>query len=265
MKKVLSVTFLICLLASIVVAQNNIPDQYKKTDYLRIEEGNIDEFLNHSEQVLKPRYQELVDSGVITSWALYHVRFPGGEKSNYHFISITKATDIDTLLNAFNNLQSPIYVPTNTGEQGQKLASMCTLIKSELWKIENVLPMGGENTAPSKYMTMDYMEVAPGKNPDYLMLEDEIAKPIHKQRIDKNAMAGWEVYSLISPGGSDYGYNFSTANFFNNASDIEFGFTNEVINQTMGKNANISELFNTIYATRDRVKVELWKLHLYVN
>ncbi len=266
MKKVLSVTFLICMLASTVIAQNSALDNYKKIDYVRVDEGTMDQFLNQAEQELKPRYQELVDSGMLTSWALYHVSLPGGKKSSYHFVSIATATNIDTLLNTYSDLRLPDYIPANTGNKTQKLTSMGTLVKSELWKVENVLPVDGSSDLPSTYMTMDYMKVAPGKNPDYLMLEEEIAKPIHQERINNESMAGWEVYSLISPSGSNYGYNFSTANFFNRASHIEFGFTNEIINQTMGdEHANVSELFNTIYSTRDRVKVELWKLNLYVD
>jgi len=265
MKKVLSVTFLICIFALTAVAQDNALNNYKKMDYIRVDEGTLNQFLNQAKQKLKPHYQELVDSGVLTSWSLYHVSLPGGEKSNYHFISIATATDIDTLLNVYDNIKLPDYLPANSGSDTQKLASMGTLIKSELWNVENVLSANGQSDRPSTYMTMDYMKVAAGKNPDYLMLEEEIAKPIHQQRIDKKSMAGWEVYSLISPNGSNYGYNFSTANFFNRASHIEFGFTNEIINQSMGDNANVSELFNTIYSTRDRVKVELWKLNLYVN
>jgi hypothetical protein len=265
MKKVIPVTFIICMLASTVFAQNSSLNNYKKFDYVRVDEGSMDQFLKLAEQELKPRFQELTDSDVLSSWSLYYVRFPGGEKSNYHLISIATATNIDTLLNTFSDLRLPSYIPANTSEKIQKLASTSTLVKSELWKVENALPINGNADLPSTYMTMDYMEVAPGKNPDYLMLEDEVAKPIHQERMDKNAMAGWHVYSLISPSGSSYGYNFSTANFFNQASDIEFGFTNEVINQSMGKNANVSELFNTIYTTRDRVKVELWKLYLHVN
>ncbi|WP_372638535.1 hypothetical protein, partial [Fodinibius sp.] len=113
---------------------------------------------------------------------------------------------------------------------------------------------------PTRYMSMDYMEVAPDKNPDYLMLEDEVAKPIHNARIEEDIMSGWEVYSLITPGGVEYGYNFATGNFYEQLAHIEYGFTNEIINQAIGTNANIPELFATIYETRDMVKVELWEL-----
>lgn len=109
-------------------------------------------------------------------------------------------------------------------------------------------------------MTMDYMDVSPGKGLDYLMLEDEIAKPIHEQRIGNDRMVGWQVYSLVTPSGTEYGYNYATGNFFDKLEHIEYGFTNEIIEQTLGKNRNIPELFNTIYSTRDMVKVEVWKL-----
>ena len=135
------------------------------------------------------------------------------------------------------------------------------VVKTELWKVENTLSASADSSnKQSKYVSMDYMKVVPGKSPDYLMLEDEIAKPIHEERMEQNIMNGWEVYSLITPGGVEYGYNFATGNFYDELKHLEYGFTNKVIIQAMGENADIPELFNTINTTRDLVKSELWKL-----
>lgn len=267
MKKVLFFIILVCFsLTSLSSAQTKLSN-YKKIDYINVRDGQLGSFLKTSKKELLSKYQQLIDSGVLKSWELYHVKYPGGKKSGYDLISIATASDIDSLEAEFSNVATPSYIPDNGSRTTSgRLAEKSTLIKSELWEVENFIQTNDNNVSPSKYLTMDYMQVAPGKNLDYLMLEDEIAKPIHKERIKRDNMAGWEVYSLITPGGTEYGYNFCTVNYFDRISDVQFGFTNKIIKQSTGnENANISELFNTIYSTRDQVRVELWELVIHAN
>lgn len=254
------------IFASTTFAQSALND-YKKIDYISVKSDQIEQFIKLSENELQSAYQQLVDDDIISSWALYVAKYPGGETSGYNFISVTTTSDIDSLDNQFSDVSIPKFIPSsNTSLPAKKLKSIGHLIKSEIWRVENVLPEEKDSSrTPSKYLTMDYMNVAPGKSPDYLMLEEEVAKPIHEERINRDIMKGWQVYSLITPSGANYGYNFSTANYFDQISNVEFGFTTEIINQTMGRNANITELFDTIYATRDLVKVELWELYLDVH
>ncbi|NGP88820.1 hypothetical protein [Fodinibius halophilus] len=265
MRRLLIIAFLVGVFTSISVAQTALND-YKKMDYISVEKENIQQFLNLFEQELQKTYKKLVESGAIKSWALYHAKFPGGEENNYDFISIITASDVDSLLNLFNDIKDPPFIPASFADNlSQKVALNCSVIKSEIWKVENIASGEKADKAPGKYVSMDYMEVAPGKGADYLMLEEEIAKPIHQERINRGKMDEWHAYSLIAPSGLQYGYNFGTANFFENVSDLEFGFTDEIMKQTMDENADVTELFDTIYETRDRMRVELWERYLYVN
>jgi hypothetical protein len=231
-------------------------DAYKKIDYIKVNTDQIEQFIEHSENNLRSAYSSLIETTDLQNWILYKVQYPGGEKSGYDFISIATASSTGFFQDHFSKITTPKFIPPNTDVD---FADICSLVKSEIWKVENdTIPKSTVN--PSRYMTMDYMDVAPGKGLDYLMLEDEIARPIHEQRIDNEKMAGWEVYSLILPSGTEYGYNYATGNYFDKLEYIEYGFTTEIIQQTMGRNSDIPELFNTIYSTRDLVKVELWEL-----
>ena len=233
---------------------------YKKIDYIHVDQDQLSSFLKLVEGDLKSSYQQLVDDDKLSHWALYYVKFPGGEKSDYNFISIASASN----LAAFEKIYAPIsahgYIPAAAKDK-KMLSVENAVVKTELWKVENTLSASADSSnKQSKYVSMDYMKVVPGKSPDYLMLEDEIAKPIHEERMEQNIMNGWEVYSLITPGGVEYGYNFATGNFYDELKHLEYGFTNKVIIQAMGENADIPELFNTINTTRNLVKSELWKL-----
>ncbi|MEL7833106.1 hypothetical protein [Fodinibius sp. Rm-B-1B1-1] len=235
-------------------------NNYRKIDYLDIDQSQIDKFVQVTQKDFKASFNTLLESGGIKSWCLYKVKLPGGEESDYNFVSITTSSSIGALGNHFSKATSPGFIPSDVPSDAQRqLSKLATLVKSEIWKIENSA-YADTGSTPSRYMTMDYMNVATGKDPDYLMLEDEIAKPIHLERIERDQMAGWEVYALILPGGMNYGYNFATGNHFAKLEHFEFGFDQEIIRQTMGENSNVPELFETIYNTRDLVKVELWEL-----
>jgi hypothetical protein len=77
--------------------------------------------------------------------------------------------------------------------------------------------------------------------------------------MEMDRMNAWEVYQLIIPGGINYGYNFSTGNFYNKLEHMEFGFTDELI-RANHPDVNLMDFFQTIFSTRDLVKSELWVL-----
>lgn len=257
MKKLTLFSVLLTLILTGTVFPQNIQNDYKKIDYIHVNADQLSSFIDLAAGDLAESYQQLIDEGNLQNWRLYFVEYPGGEKNDYNFVSIASASDLATFEELFSSVSASPYIPSVVSSEISSVGN--TVTKMELWKVQNAI-VDSTNGHPSKYMTMDYMDVAPGKNPDYLMLEEEVAKPIHSARIDQQIMAGWEVYSLIAPGGVEYGYNFATGNFYDKLEHVEYGFTNEIINQAMGTSTNIPELFNTIYETRNMVKVELWKL-----
>ncbi|MCW9708428.1 hypothetical protein [Fodinibius salsisoli] len=253
-------TLLLVLLTITTTAafSQNGQDTYKKFDYIRVDKEQLSTFMNLVKENLASAYQKLADNGEIKDWTLYHAEYPGGEENHYNFVSIVTASDLASFENIFSSVTSIDYFPPEAQSENMPTVEN-SVVKTELWKLENAI-MDSTGDTPSKYMIMDYMKVTPGKNPDYLMLEEEVAKPIHEGRIDKEKMNSWQVYSLLTPGGTEYGYNFATGNYYEKLEHLEYGFNDAIINQSMGTNVNIPELFNTIYSTRDHVKSELWRL-----
>lgn len=259
MKKFIFPLVLCLIFVSFSFAQTQ-EDDYRKIDYLKIEQSELEKFVQVMEKDMTNGFDDLLGSDGIKSWCLYKVKYPGGSKSNYNFVSITTGSSLEGLNNHFSETVAPGYIPSTMGKNAERqLSKLVTLVKSEVWKLENTA-MADTGASPSRYLTMDYMKVAPGKDLDYLMLEDEIAKPIHLERIERDRMAGWEVYSLLLPGGINYEYNFATGNHFDKLEHHEFGINAEIIRQTMGENSNVPELFETIYNTRDLINVEIWEL-----
>lgn len=250
----------LCLVCMSVSFAQTPEDDYKKIDYLKVEQSQLEKFSEILEKNMVAGFEDLLGSDGIKNWCVYKVKYPGGSKSEYNFVSITTGSSLEGLNTHFSETVAPGFIPSTMDKNAeQQLSKLVSLVKSEVWKVENNA-LGDTVASPSKYMTMDYMDVSEGKSLDYLMLEDEIARPIHLERIEQDRMAGWEVYSLILPSGINYGYNFATGNHFDKLEHFEFGMDEEIIRQTMGENSNVADLFSTIYDTRDLVTVELWEL-----
>jgi len=229
---------------------------YLKHDYIKVNTTDVSSYLNLFQQSWKPVYRDLIESGDINEWYLYRVMFPGGEEKDYNFVFIT-------VVNNLSNLDAIDPESELTDQQLNQIMKLGKQVKSEIWKIENQVSLENRGD-PAPYKAMDYMKVSPGKGTEYLMLEEEIARPIHKERIDQGVMADWHVYSLIIPGGTEYGYNYATGNYYEDLSDLEYGFTTEVIANAHPK-IDIPELWDMIYRTRDMVSHELWKLIDYAR
>lgn len=262
-KRILSTCFFLFFIVSFSYSQTERLD-YKKIDYISVKDGNDEEFLNAVKGAMSSAYQSLIESGEIKSWQIYKVSFPGGERSKYNYVNIVTAEDIRSFEDEFSTISSTFFIPNSyNGSDLNNLDEIVDLQASEIWKVRSMISPEKENSVkPSRYMAMDYMNVAQGRGLEYLMLEDEVAMPLHRARIEQDDMTGWEVYSLILPGGTEYGYNFATGNYFDHIEDIEFGFTQELIKQTM-PGTDVADLLNTIYETRDLVKSEMWELVTY--
>lgn len=265
-KHILSTCLVLILAVSFAFAQTERLD-YKKIDYIQVEQARSSDFISQAENNLQAVYQKLIAGDKIKEWKLYKVNYPGGDKSDYNFVSIATADDMHSFEDNFSTAFPVYFMPsTNSGtqEMASNLASLTHLHASEVWKVRSLIALEHEESEPSRFMVMDYMNVTQGKGLEYLMLEDEVAMPLHQERMNRETMAGWEVYSLITPGGTEYGYNYATGNYFDHIADVEFGFTEELIKQTM-PGTDVAELLQTIYDTRDLVKSELWELVSYAK
>lgn len=260
MKKLILLTSLLLIFFTSLSFSQTQQFDYKKVDYIQVDMDKSTQFLKMAEDVIQPAYRKMLDSGAIKSWRLYMVNYPGGQRSTYNYVSIVTASEIDTIEEAFSKKKPLYFMPVSSDENtAGNMATMTSLVGSEIWKVISLLPEDIAKTKPGKYLMMDYMQVPEGNGPGYLTLEDQVAMPIHQQRVEDNYMVGWEVYSLMLPGGTEYGYNYATGNFFDKIAHVEFGFTQELIDNAL-PGTNVSELFKEIYNTRELVKSELWEL-----
>jgi len=235
---------------------------YMHIDYINIDKSDIGDFTAQIETLIKRVQQARVEAEALNEWYIYRVAYPGSQDPNHNFISVSICSNICS----FDDVTESINDQFSTDDFAQLIRNYRNIMipsHSELWRINNNVTRS-DSMEPAKYFSMDYMKVSPGMEYAYQMMEDEIARPLHEQRMANDTMEAWQLFRLVIPGGSQYGYNYATGNHFNNLRDFEFGFTDELINQTH-PDTNISEFFENIERTRDPVRIEVWELLDYVK
>jgi len=252
--QILKLTFAVVLFPIMLSAQSG-QEQYMKIDYLDVDQSQLTEFTDRIVPELKEYHGIRIESGEIYGWAIYQVVYSGSDSNHYNYVSIITSPSIRAF-DEFNTEYSDEILKHS--EQ-----NMYQLSQSELWTVRNSL-VSDMVTKPSNYLMMDYMHVNLGRELEYQMLEDEVAKPLHEERMSNDKMEAWEMYQLMTPGGLHYGYNFATGNYFSDLDHIEFGFNEELI-RSQNPDVNLSEFFDHVWSTRDLVKSQMWQLVDYVQ
>jgi len=244
----LSLTLSLLLFPLLLSAQSQ-RGEYLKIDYLDVSADQMQDFNENVIMQIKEYKNERLASGDIDSWILYRILFSGSASNDYNYVSITSTGTLDSFDEFNNNFTNTM----NLLSQQNKF----NISKSELWTVRNTISDQIEGE-PSNFLMMDYMDVRLGRELEYQMLEDEVAKPLHEQRLENDRMDDWEMYQLITPGGMDYGYNFATGNYFSNLNHIEFGFNEELI-RSQNPDVDVMEFFEHVWSTRDLVTSEVWQ------
>lgn len=264
MKKItlLLVPLILLVLISQLSLAQSMQGYYMHIDYVNVDKNDIPAFENHIENILKPVQEARVSDEVIAEWYIYKVAYPGTQDPTYNYVVVSlseQLTDFDDSSEQIINRMSEIADDQMTNN----FQNMLIPYRSELWRINNSV-LTSDSSKVSKYFMMDYMNVRLGMEYAYQMMEDEVALPIHEYRMEIERMNGWELFSLIVPGGTEYGYNFATGNYYSDLRDFEYGFTEEIIRQSH-PGTDVNEINETFSKTRDLVRSEVWRLIDYVR
>lgn len=262
--RLLSILALLLFLTPFVnsVSAQNDQGLYMKIDYLEIDLQQLNSFHNDVESVLKPVSEARIEAGSLESWYIYKVLYPGSQNTDHNFIVVSICAELCND-ESINNHMVEFSDSENIADLLSDYHSIMSPNFSELWKINNNIERNSENR-PARFLMLDYMNVSPGSEYTYQMMEDDHAKPIHQFRIENGNMEGWELSQLILPRGEEYGYNFSTGNYYNDLKDVEFHFNEEVLRQSR-PDADVAAFFQNVENVRDLVRSEVWELISYIR
>ena len=161
----------------------------------------------------QPIHQELVKQGKINSWALYWVRF--GDRSRCDYYTVTSYLG-EEQLNAAPAFAAA-FDAVHKGENFEKAMARTWAARqhaaSELWVLIDSTPINEHRFAIVNKM---YAE-----DPDaYESMERRVFKPGHQALVEGGYRAGWALYELVSPIGTQVPYNFGTVDFVDHLSPV---------------------------------------------
>lgn len=124
-----------------------------------------------------------------------------------------------------------------------------------------LIPNAKTDTKSPKYVQVDFMKVNPGKDADYLKVEQDLWKPIHQERIKQGLTKSWSLYGVQFPSGTDQKYGYVTINTFDQFSQLEnpYGSFEKVFSK-VHPGVKADEFMDRTEKSRNLVRSEVWVL-----
>jgi len=239
--------------------QDEPSPMFAQITYMEVKPEQAAEYISVERELWKPIHEELANDGNILSWNLYAVRFPGGTGHDYNYVTVTffeSPADVE-------NLDYPTYAERahpdkNVNTLIERTYDARNAVRSELWaRLDEVAPEAPPSEPPP-FIRLDYMKVPPGGAGDYQNLEQNMWKPVHRARLDAEAITDWELWQMTLPGGTSQPYNYATVTGYQSMADMP-GYPDGVWNE-VHPDKNLDEIAQQTYEARDLVQTELWTL-----
>lgn len=112
--------------------------------------------------------------------------------------------------------------------------------------------------AQDRFAAVDYMKVAPGQDNAYLQLEQKTWKPVHEARVKAGNVAGWYLYQVLSPSGTEVHHNYVTVAIYNNFEAMENPFPDALFTK-VHPGVNMADFIKNTNSARDLVRSETWR------
>jgi hypothetical protein len=261
---------LVFILSSALVTYaqtNQTQPVYIAFSYYKTAPGKFNDYKNLIETYSKKILDHEVQQGNLISWSAYEVLMPSGTAADYNIVSITVSNKLDQLLDpplTGQQMYAQVFPQMDSQQiQGtmQKFVESRSLIKREIYSpLSTTTEKNGPPVkVPTKYVQVDYMTPVPGKEAQYVKMEEDTFRPIHKQRMNLNALKGWALLGKILPGDSNDPAPYVTINFYDNFDGMIDSKYTEATKKAW-PTQDINKLFQTIGTVKKGQRSELWKL-----
>jgi hypothetical protein len=117
-----------------------------------------------------------------------------------------------------------------------------------------------QSSVPARFVVLDYMKVAPGKDDEYIRLEREVWKPFHQERVKNKRLVAWELYAVPYTADTRREYDYVTVNVYDSfaATDDQSGMEEMFRRVHAGK--DVSRLLAQTWEARQVARAEIWRL-----
>ena len=238
------------LIASLPLCAAVAQDQASATLYLTVDcmKSTNANYENLEIETWKPMHQHLVDQGKQSSWALYRVMY--GDRSRCDYYTVTTYLGEDQLNDSqdYDEVFEVAHPGKDLAKVMQKTWAAREHVATELWMLVDRTEL-----QPHRYAVVNRMYA--GDPVAYESMESQVFKAGHQALIDGGYRAGWAVYALLSPLGSNIPYNYSTVDFVNDLSPVPMAEAMLAANPDRDL-----EAMHALLGLRDHVLSETWVL-----
>jgi hypothetical protein len=257
--RVASALILVLVLQLNVIAQDK--PVYAMVTYIKADRGKGGDYLDLTKNFGSKLFQDRVNSGEILSWALYSVNMTTNPEDGYNFVGVTMSNNVSGFIEPKTSPQDVMkklmpgatdkMIQENLDKYGQVRVIQSTLITQML----DGLP----NDGSAKYYEINYMKVPDGKDAEYVALEKDTYKPLHKERVAKGEITTWSLWGTPFPYSDARPYNYVTANGFSDWDKMMSSNYGETYKKVFPK-GDMAKVNAQTGAARKMVKTEVWKL-----
>ncbi|HKI88552.1 MAG TPA: hypothetical protein VKA38_05945 [Draconibacterium sp.] len=254
---VLLTTVIVGIMPRVGQAQGNT-NLFAVVEFMKVEPGQEGNYLELEQKIWKPIHQERVNQGKLFGWILYQVMYTGTDDA-YNYATVNVYANSANFENPYDGIDfAKVHPGKDMGEEFTKTINTRKLVKSQLIsRVTYANPGGGENTAPHKYIVVNFMKSKPGGN--LVQLETEMAKPTSEELIKSGTWAGWSLWSNVFPRGAGMESDFVTVDNYPDFSKLgSANYMQAFTKANPGK--DWAEFANKAANARVMVRSELWKL-----
>lgn len=201
--------------------QATAPPQYAMLEYMKIESGKAADYLRMERDIWMPIHRERIKQGLIKSWTLWSMRFPGGTSREYDAIAITTFAKFADIENSYPpEVFKRAHAQMTDEERNARTTATRKMVRTEVVTVlDSTTPTA--STQPPRYAFIGYMQPEYGKTRQYVELERQYWKQIHQERVGRGILRAWTLYNVRFPGGSDRAYSHFTIQLLDQFHDLE--------------------------------------------
>jgi hypothetical protein len=115
------------------------------------------------------------------------------------------------------------------------------------------------NSDESLYLKVDYFKAEGSDIGEYLFIELELWKNLHKERYARGIIKSWDFYAVFS-GEPDKPYNFIAINVFDDFSKIDYFDLESIIGEVY-PDMKPNDLMERTRSAREVVRTEIWQVN----
>jgi hypothetical protein len=241
---------------------------YYRISYYKAVPGKEEKLHSMMRDVDAKVQQARINSRATSGWYFYKLLSPSGSGTDYDYMAVT-------IINSYKNIFDSPYPfdsalrKTFSKKDAKFFADyyarsneVMKLIKEEIYAGIALADSSSKDGFQSKYIVSDFMQPKPDKFGDYLKMETDTFRVIHKERIKLGDISQWGCFSLMLPYDTKIGYSVLCFNFYNDLDAMTTSKYVEALKNTF-PTVDLGRLFQSSASLRDNPRADLWQLVSY--